>query len=130
MRRQADDLDGWLSRRAPRLDASDPARLTRFARAWHAAWLARDPERADDGLAELLAPSFDGEALTLRPNPCGLAHFCVADWPVGNARLTVVWDDPQCPGNPYDDGLKGLSIWHGERRVYHQKNADPITLAL
>ena len=132
VRRQSDDLDDWLAERAPRFDCADPSRLERFARRWHAAWLAGGSDAADDGIAELLGARIEGNVLALSPRCENLEHFCVADWPVGSgdARITVVWDDPSIPGDAYDDGLKGLAVFRDGKLLHRAADASPMTLTL
>jgi hypothetical protein len=131
VRRHTDFMQAWLDLHAPRFDCPDPARLRGFYQCWHERWLQQDPALGEDSqIVALLSPEFSGQALTLRPDPCGMEHFCLADWPVGAARLTVVWDDPKSPLDNYDDGLKGLAIWQGERLLHRQDDLTPLTLTL
>ncbi len=126
VRRHTDAMQSWLDLYAPRFDCPDPARRSAFYESWHARWLQQAPSfEADSLVIELLAPEFSGQALTLRPDPQGMEHFCLADWPVGDTKLTVVWDDPQSHLDAYDDGLKGLAIWRSERLLHRQ---DDLTL--
>ncbi|WP_395090680.1 hypothetical protein [Armatimonas sp.] len=75
----------------------------------------------------LVGASFTGEVLTLTPdNFLGLSSFCLQ----GFHNTTIVWDDPAHPTDTYEDGDKGLTIYHGRRRLYNQPTLTPVTLPL
>lgn len=69
----------------------------------------------------------DGNQLQLTPdNFLGLQWFCLQ----GIAGTTVVWDDPAVPGDAYDDGDKGLTVYLGRVRVYNQPTLAPCQVPL
>ena len=128
VRRQADRLDAWLTASFPLFDATDTALMMGFYRELYDAWRAGERSGETATLARLLAPKFEGETLTLTPNVGGLTGFCLADWQVGDSKLTVVWDDPARPGDLYDDGLKGFTVWRGTVRVHQSDAPGTVTL--
>lgn len=56
--------------------------------------------------------------------------FCLENLPFHGRRLTLVWDDPACEGDAYDDGDKGLTIIVDGRRFHHQADLSPFTAPL
>ncbi|MGC4046558.1 MAG: hypothetical protein QM758_22425 [Armatimonas sp.] len=132
VRKQVEALEGWLKTYAPRLDSPDLAHMQAFYEGWYARWLQQDTSgRSDDTLETLLNPTLTAAGeLTLRPALNNLPRFCIADWPIGQSRITVVWDDPEVPGDAYDDGLKGLVVWKDGKRAHQQDNLAPLTLAV
>lgn len=130
VRHQSDRLDAWLTANFPLFDTTDTALLLDYYRELYVAWRKGGLSGDLATLTRLLAPMRDGETLTLRPNVCGLTGFCLADWSVGEAKLTVVWDDPAQPGDLYDDGLKGFTIWRGAERVHQSDSPGSVALEL
>ncbi|WP_395145021.1 hypothetical protein [Armatimonas sp.] len=75
----------------------------------------------------LVGASVEGDVLTITPdNFLGLSSFCLQ----GFYNTTIVWDDPAHPTDAYEDGDKGLTIYHGRRRLYNQPTLTPVTLPL
>lgn len=130
--KQVEALEGWMHTYAPRLDSPDPMHMQTFYEGWYARWLEQDTSGRSDGTLEaLLNPTLTSAGeLTLRPALSDLPRLCVADWPIGQSRITVVWDDPKVPGDAYDDGLKGLVVWKDGKRAHQQDNLAPLTLAV
>jgi hypothetical protein len=62
----------------------------------------------------------------LGPGEGGWAHFCLEDLPYHGRLLTLVWDDPAQPGDAYDDGDKGFTVYVDGRRFHHQKDLAPF----
>ena len=60
----------------------------------------------------------------------GWPHFCLENVACAGRRLTVVWDDPESPGDVYDDGDKGLTVYVDGRRAHHQQGLASFTAPL
>lgn len=75
----------------------------------------------------LVGASVEGDVLTVTPdNFLELSSFCLQ----GFHNSTIVWDDPAHSTDAYGDGDKGLTIYHGRRRIYNQPTLTPVTLPL
>ena len=129
VRRQTEALDDWVFAHYPRFECADQALRGRFYDELYAFWLGGNLSGASAVLAELLRPEFQENTLALHPNFANLAHFCVADWPIVDPPLTVVWDDPSAPGDFYDDGRKGLTLWQNRKCVVQQESAETVEIS-
>ncbi len=77
----------------------------------------------------------DDETLELHPllppiGKGGWSHFCVQNVPYRGRLLTIVWDDLDAPGDAYDDGEKGLTLYVNGRRHHRQPDLIPLTVEL
>lgn len=150
---QAQRLDDWRADNAPLFDCADPwlTRLVAHSQAerWRGATLPLPPggltphqcfPNGDfDALPEptyawdrvvmeqLAAAQVHEETLLLSPyNFLNLPSFCLQ----GFYGTTIVWDDPMHPDDAYQDGDKGLTIYHGRRRIYNQPTLAPCSVTL
>lgn len=150
---QAQRLDDWRADNAPLFDCSDPwlTRLVAHSQVehWRGTTLPLPPKgtlpqkcfpNGDfDAFPEplydweqfvqfyLAGISLDGDTLELSPlNTLALPSFCIQ----GTRDTTIIWDDPAAPDDAYQDGDKGLTIYHGRRRIYNQPTLAPCSVTL
>lgn len=60
----------------------------------------------------------------------GWSHFCLENVPYHGRLLTLVWDDPREPGDAYNDGDKGFTVYVDGARFHHQSDLTPFALPL
>lgn len=159
-RRQAQRFQDWFDRAAARFDCDDPYLSRLWAHRWHRVHRdgggdapvppRRDTVRDDFEDGDFDRPRDDARAwerfvlerlaglrlepgrLILEPAPDahGLAHWCVDGLERGGHQITVVWDDPAQPGDAYDDGDKGFTVYVDRRRRFHAQTLEGAALAL
>lgn len=65
---------------------------------------------------------------TLTLSPTGSFNLpdavCIDDILIAGNRYSFVWDDPSTPTDYFDDGDKGFTVYHGNKRIF---NASTIT---
>ncbi len=69
----------------------------------------------------------EGDTLTVRPAPDlgSWQSFCVENYDCGGRSLSVVWDAPDAPGDAYDDGDKGFTIYGSDSVLHRQTDLSP-----
>ena len=98
--------------------------------------LLRRPFALDAVVTGLLGlHAADDDTLRLHPlmvadGADGWRHFCLENLRVRGHRLTIVWDDPAAPGDHYDDGDKGFTVYAGDAVIHRQADLSPCHVTL
>lgn len=81
---------------------------------------------------QVLGLKTDATYLTLHPAPdlADWESFCVENYVHAGRRWSIVWDSPNAPGDAYDDGDKGFTIYDGDTVAHRQKDLSPCQIPL
>lgn len=81
---------------------------------------------------QVLRLTATGDTLSLTPAPDlrDWHYFAVENYEHAGRSLTIVWDDPETPGDAFDDGDKGFTIYDGDTVLHRQPDLSPFTVAL
>lgn len=82
-------------------------------------------------LHDILGVSVLGNTVVVQPAPLVAVwdYFCLENLSVGPDMLTLVWDAPTSTTDFYDDGDKGLTLYHNGTVIYHADTLSPFEVA-
>jgi hypothetical protein len=95
------------------------------------------PRAGDGGWRERIVGALvgltplDDDVIRLGPDPAlaGPA-FCLEAFSLLGRSVTVVWDDPATSDDAYHDGDKGLTVYAGRQRIWHQEDLSAVEIRL
>ncbi|MBC8143639.1 MAG: hypothetical protein H7Y38_19585 [Armatimonadetes bacterium] len=90
------------------------------------------PFLPDVFVRQVLGLSVSGDALSLSPAPdlSDWHYFAVENYEHDGRRFTFVWDDPETPGDAFDDGDKGFTVYDGDAVIHRQSDLSAFTAPL
>ncbi|MBC8138229.1 MAG: hypothetical protein H8F28_20305, partial [Fibrella sp.] len=134
-----------LRRKYPRREAvpvgDAPLTLATFGEMAQGRFVGGDFDAPSDDPAPFLPDIFARQVLGLKTDDATLTvhpapdlslwkSFCVENYDHAGRRLTIVWDAPDAPGDAYDDGDKGFTIYDGDTVLHRQTNLSPCHVPL
>lgn len=80
----------------------------------------------------VLRLAVSGDILSIRPAPDLIRwkSFCVENYVAVDRCFTIVWDSPDAPGDAYDDGDKGFTVYDRDTMLHKQPGLSPFTLTM
>ena len=87
---------------------------------------------SDVFVRQVMGLTVSGDSLTVNPAPdlSAWQSFAVENYEFAGRRFTFVWDTPDTPGDAYDDGDKGFTIYDGKTVLHRQADLSLVTVTI